>query len=98
MLQLDPNGTQHKKFQQNWSSTFSEQGRTKGQSHPGLPFQDLISALNKPNQITRSFLMSDSFKGLRQWNSIPAYLLEADSLFQAQYRIETWSVWYCNYT
>ncbi len=31
MLQLDPNGTQHKKFQQNWCSTFSGQGRTKGQ-------------------------------------------------------------------
>ena len=32
MLQGDPNGTQHKKIQQNWSSTFSEQGWTNGQS------------------------------------------------------------------
>ncbi len=31
MLQLDPNGTQHKKIQLNWCSTFSGQGRTNGQ-------------------------------------------------------------------
>ncbi len=31
MFQLDPNGTQQENSQQNWSSEFSEQGRTNGQ-------------------------------------------------------------------
>ncbi len=63
MLQLGPNGRQQKNSQQNWSSTFSVQGRTNGQSdkvtkwqrdkvtnpnRTGPPFQDLMSGWIQP--------------------------------------------------
>ncbi len=58
MFQLDPNGTQQENSQQNWSSTFSKQGRTNGQADKGTntkhqtqtgpPFQDLMSGWIQP--------------------------------------------------
>ena len=59
MFQLDPNGTQQENSQQNWSSTFSEQGRTnnkgtKGQTQTGPAFQDLMSGWIQPESDNES--------------------------------------------
>ncbi len=47
MLQLGPNDTQQKNWQQNWSSTFSEQAWTKGQ----MDIAKQESTGNGPSQI-----------------------------------------------